>query len=216
MATTVIKFATLWAFLCCAFAAFMVEAASLPGAHGGETDLAKRSNSQVEGRGITWKLAIEEGGPIIEFNGTLQQVKKQIQAIKPDFKFTPVPLSSNTSSNTAALNELDCLDENQDAAIAGAIGDDIKYLNGLGDARCGDHGGSDGTHCGTISCSWNSAIKWCNMGPDYYEDYCSSFAYYAQNILDDCKNDDGRTTHGQQRDNMADHNILIVVEEGAC
>ncbi|KAK8085564.1 hypothetical protein PG997_006835 [Apiospora hydei] len=214
MLSKIINFALLWALFCCAFAALGVEAASLPNDKRGQSSLAKRGIGNGGSRGILFKLAIEEGGPIMEFNGTLQSVKKQIQAIKPDFKFTPVP-----PANTVAHNQLDCLDPRINFARATKIQDDINYLRGLGDAICGDHGGSDGTHCGQISCEWNSAIKWCNKGPSYYETQCSVFADYAQDILAQCTSEENGSTdnvHGQEEDIVLDHDFLVVVEASQC
>ncbi|KAK8015323.1 hypothetical protein PG990_008619 [Apiospora arundinis] len=199
MFTKIINLALLWAFLCCALAAFAV-----------------RSNDTAEAPAITWKLAIEEGGPIMEFNGTLQQVEKQIQAIKPDFKFTPVAPSNQTDSPLDRWRQ--CLGKpgDKNAADPDSIWEGIKYLNGLGNIMCGSPGGSDGTNCGQISCSWNSAIKWCNLGPDYYETACSSFTRYAQDILDNCQFNDGDSVHGQEWDTTSEHNFVVVVEHGKC
>ncbi|KAK8044317.1 hypothetical protein PG993_004341 [Apiospora rasikravindrae] len=218
MLTKTVNLALLWAFLCCALAAF-AEAESLPNEdNNGHSNLANRGIGKFAGPGIRWKLAIEEGGPIMEFNGTLQQVKKQIQALNPDFEFTPVP-----PANTITHNRLDtrrtCLDPYINAAEASRIQDDINYLRGLGDTMCGDHGGSDGSNCGQISCNWNSAIKWCNKGPNYYETKCSAFADYAQDILINCNSQDVGSVervHGQEEDTASDHDFLVVVEASEC
>ncbi|KAK8018424.1 hypothetical protein PG991_007614 [Apiospora marii] len=205
MFTKTVNLALIWVLLCGVLAALLVDAAALPSSPSGHSDLVKTGNGQGESRGILFKLAIEEGGPIMEFNGTLQvkepptSVEKQIQAIKPDFKFTPVH-----KPYTASPKQLD---------------ENIDYLRGLGDALCGDHGGSDGKNCGQIACQWNGAIKWCNMGAEYYQTKCSDFADYADDILHGCKH--AWTTaadyiHGQEEDKTYDHDFLVVVEASKC
>ncbi|KAK7976769.1 hypothetical protein PG989_015232 [Apiospora arundinis] len=180
------------------------------------SDLVKTSDDDQGVRPIQWKLAIEEGGPIMEFNGSLQEVEKQIQAIKADFKFTPI----ESPNNTVALNELDttrmCLPMDQQAAAAYRTQQNIDYLRGLGDTKCGDNGGSDGQSCGQISCSWGSAIKWCNMGANYYETKCSDFADYAQDILNNCQSSNRVKTHGYEDVETPDYHFRVRIERSKC
>ncbi|KAK8015322.1 hypothetical protein PG990_008618 [Apiospora arundinis] len=88
MYTKIIKMA-LVGVLICSLAAFTVVAAPALDTPNDHSDLVKTSDDDQGVRPIQWKLAIEEGGPIMEFNGSLQEVEKQVKAIKPDFKFTP-------------------------------------------------------------------------------------------------------------------------------
>ncbi|KAK7992474.1 hypothetical protein PG988_001268 [Apiospora saccharicola] len=237
MFSKTLNLALLWAFLCGVLMALTVvccpepqsrlfadeayqDAAVLPSPPRSNSDLVKRPTGQGESRGITVKLAIEEGGPIMEFYGTVQQVEKQIQAIKPDFKITPVhkPYTPAPKHLDDGKN-LTCLDPYNNYSYPLYVSWNIDYLRGLGNATCGDHGGSDGTDCGQIACQWKGAIKWCNMGAEYYETKCSDFADYAADILHGCKH---RWTtaadyiHGQEEDKTYDHDFTVVVEAGDC
>ncbi|KAK8117132.1 uncharacterized protein PG998_005413 [Apiospora kogelbergensis] len=215
MFTKVNRMALLGAVLC-SYAAFTVEAAPSPTTPSNYLDQDGPSNDANRSRPTHWKLAIEEGGPIMEFNGSLQEVEKQIQAIKPDFEFKPVDLINDTMT----LNQQDisrqCLPTYRNSPRTTRIQEGINYLRSLGDAKCGGNGGSDGETCSQISCSYNAAIQWCNMGTDYYETTCSAFADYAQDILDHCSNEWHWRVRGYEDDTTSDHHIRVKVERSWC
>ncbi|KAK6821912.1 hypothetical protein PG987_014737 [Apiospora arundinis] len=129
--------------------------------------------------------------------------------------------SLDISNDALALNQDDitytCLATYRSDPSIQRIHEGIKYLRSLGDRMCGDHGGSDGkSGCGRLSCSYNAAIKWCNMGTDYYETKCSAFADYAQDILNHCTGDGGWRVHGYEDDQTSDHHIRVRVEKHWC
>jgi hypothetical protein len=100
-------------------------------------------------------------------------------------------------------------------ARVGPIMDGISYLQKLhDDVLCSN--GAGPRNCGRISCSWNSAISWCNektVPSDAFQ--CNIFAWYAQEILDDCAiYDQNPRVNGADWDSS--FNFTVVVDGAWC
>ncbi|KAI1325091.1 hypothetical protein F5Y16DRAFT_423310 [Xylariaceae sp. FL0255] len=144
---------------------------------------------------VTWKIPIAPNGENQTFNGTVQEVFAQLNNARIRLGLSPLddPLGISNSTGTTALFSTELLlrrnhlqKRSYDHTICGVglqNGADVQrifegstYLTNL-KGSCGMNGPRV---CGRISCSWNSAIYWCNDNEGYTEYDCSSFAPYAQ------------------------------------
>ncbi|KAI1261263.1 hypothetical protein F5Y18DRAFT_431346 [Xylariaceae sp. FL1019] len=144
---------------------------------------------------ISWTLPIIEGGEEYTFNGTIEEVYAQVNDQRAKLGFGPLDDPLNDSTHTKemevgdilqgrSLNHTECRIGLLGAASSEKVLNGIKYINKLR-TKCSNGPGPG--NCGRISCSWNSAIYWCNDKPVASELYdCSSFAKYAQAIYDEC------------------------------
>ncbi|KAK4227636.1 hypothetical protein QBC38DRAFT_363874 [Podospora fimiseda] len=122
---------------------------------------------------LTWSLPLDPSSPstLHEFNGTVQQVHAQLLSLNPnwdiDFNFnitTSSSISSIPDPIPSSLSKRDWTDcsapsTHGPALDRNAIYWGIEYLRGLsGQAQRGPGPRS----CGRVSCSWNSAIWYCN------------------------------------------------------
>ncbi|KAI0157469.1 hypothetical protein GGR57DRAFT_501085 [Xylariaceae sp. FL1272] len=144
---------------------------------------------------ISWTLPIVEGGEEYTFNGTIEEVFAQVNDERAKQGLGPLddPLSNSTHIEEMGVGNLiqdrsltrtECKVGLLGAAASEKIQSGIKYLGKL-KTKC--RNGAGPGNCGRISCSWNSAIYWCNDKSVDSENYdCSSFAPYAQAIFDEC------------------------------
>ncbi|KAI0122898.1 hypothetical protein BJ170DRAFT_698056 [Xylariales sp. AK1849] len=111
-----------------------------------------------------WTGSIEAGGGKMHFNGTVQEVEKQIRAIKRDFSWNH--WTDLTSRNPDAyvspdpkLGKPDCSVGGSDWVPFSQFDEGLDYLRKLsGDC----HGVTGPNKCGRLSCSWNAGIWFCN------------------------------------------------------
>lgn len=111
---------------------------------------------------ISWEVEYEQG-KFTSLNGTVQEVYAQLLELNPKYEEqfgtieeramsfnSPVPLVAKRDSTICnVFNYAQC----------SSIGGGISYLKGLsGGATNGPGPGN----CGRVSCSYNSAIWWCN------------------------------------------------------
>ncbi|KAI8630389.1 hypothetical protein F5Y19DRAFT_483731 [Xylariaceae sp. FL1651] len=173
---------------------------------------------------ITWTMPIVPGGEDYAFQGTAQEVFLQVNAARAKLGLPPNPdltmsadnqVSSRTGNAQAARHWQNTICNvpgmNGDATVP-PIKDGIKYLRGL-DGNCTIGPGRG--NCGQISCSWHSAIYWCNDNDYEYSHKCSELADYGESIVDNC----GVMTQwvyrvqGQAFDT---ENFNVMVGWGAC
>ncbi|KAK0657741.1 hypothetical protein B0T16DRAFT_316009 [Cercophora newfieldiana] len=103
-------------------------------------------------------------GRVEVFNGTVQEAIAQAQALNPDFQLPELSLPEQEPLNAPERRELQrrvqvkfCY--NWDGAERAAIYQGIYYLRSLsGTPTLGPGPGK----CARVSCSYNSAIIWCN------------------------------------------------------
>ena len=129
--------------------------------------------SPVEGYSIeefSWEVETTPGGPTVVLNGTVEKVLSQVRGINPNYEAefaTVVPEivqpaehaaeEEDTSSHLVKRGDVVC--GKFPFAHQSDIDQGIKYLRSVpGKSQRGPGPGS----CGQVSCSWSSAIWWCN------------------------------------------------------
>ena len=126
---------------------------------------------------LTWEVETTPGGPTVQLTGTVQQVHEQLLQINPhyerDFNITYetpsalVAASSNLASRSGHPHMNDALGKrgghtecnNYGDADYLAILDGIQYLRHVPGTPANGPGPNN---CGRVSCSFQSAIWWCN------------------------------------------------------
>ncbi|KAE8343326.1 hypothetical protein BDV24DRAFT_161763 [Aspergillus arachidicola] len=130
---------------------------------------AQPDESPIEGYTIeefSWEVETTPGGSTVVLNGTVEQVLSQLRDINPNYdaEFAipadevehPVEEEA-TSSHLTKRGDVKC--GGYPKARRVHIEQGIKYLRGVpGKPQRGPGPGS----CGQVSCSWSSAIWWCN------------------------------------------------------
>ncbi|KAI1379996.1 hypothetical protein F4677DRAFT_442187 [Hypoxylon crocopeplum] len=141
---------------------------------------------------MTWKGAINEGGPEMAFNGTIEEVTTQIQATKPDFTWESL---SKATGNTPTVNA--SKRETEDNKIICGVGgpnaigvalalvlQQRDYLASL-PGTCGVGGGP--RVCVRVSCSYRAAVWLCNDNAGGVEPRCSDLAAFVDDIAGKCQ-----------------------------
>ncbi|CZR52489.1 uncharacterized protein PAC_02366 [Phialocephala subalpina] len=154
----------------------------------------------IEGYGVvdfTWEVETSPGGPKENLTGTVQEVISQLSTInsnwKSDFNLTEslLPRSGLQKRLNFPFTSLLCnirLDE-WGTAYRNAINDGINYLNGVPGIPTNGPGPGN---CGRVSCSYGSAIWWCNDETQTFSlPGFSTIAAGAQAIQDNCPDSPG-------------------------
>ncbi|KAJ8117440.1 hypothetical protein ONZ43_g4209 [Nemania bipapillata] len=139
---------------------------------------------------ITWTGRIKEDGEPVSFTGAdLQSIEAQIRATQPDFSWAravdePAAAAASSSSRTDADTDMLCqLPWNAPFASVFHIRQGIAYLHKIHDNCIGGPGPGN---CSRVSCSYNSAIFFCNDNPYAISVPCSSFGDRAWEIIEKC------------------------------
>lgn len=109
---------------------------------------------------MSWKVATHPGAPPITLTGTAEQVYAKLVEINPnyddDFKNIEPELELEpTGSLDKRKDTLVC--EGERYAATNRIQEGISYLRKVkGETQLSPY------DCGRVSCSWHSAIVWCN------------------------------------------------------
>ncbi|OOF95837.1 hypothetical protein ASPCADRAFT_405538 [Aspergillus carbonarius ITEM 5010] len=137
-----------------AFAAFTLAQASTLGLE-----------APIPGYGVeefTWEMETTPGGPTVLLNGTINPSNDG------DFadRFTAAEAAAGTETQSATEDGAASLHKrmpvtctNYDQAITRRIQEGITYLRGVSGSPSNGPGPGN---CGRVSCSYNSAIWWCN------------------------------------------------------
>lgn len=124
--------------------------------------------SPIEGYTIeefSWEVETTPGGSTVVLNGTVEKVLSQLREINPNYdnEFPTVVSAEqaaeeeDTSSHLVKRGDVVC--GKFPSAYQSDIDKGIKYLRTVpGKPQRGPGPGS----CGQVSCSWSSAIWWCN------------------------------------------------------
>lgn len=165
-----------------------IPSSALPASNG------KLAQGPIPGYGIedvTWEVKAHPDGPTMNVIGTVQQVYAALDKVNPNFcqDFgVDNKLKANSSVLAVATEspsnyELQSLVCNVfDYAQRTATQDGIKHLNGVPGAPANGPGPGN---CGRVSCSYESAIYWCNDNPTVKSlDSYSSIGWAAQFVLD--------------------------------
>ncbi|KAF6802043.1 hypothetical protein CSOJ01_11865 [Colletotrichum sojae] len=124
----------------------------------------------VEGYGVfipQWEVQATSGGETLLLSGTVEEVRAQLLEINPEYEAS-FGLNS-TAPNKAVMEDtlqrddvfknapVNC--EGFEGADRDAIARGARYLM---DVSGKPANGAGPNNCGRVSCSWNSAIWWCN------------------------------------------------------
>ncbi|KAK4195720.1 hypothetical protein QBC40DRAFT_315603 [Triangularia verruculosa] len=145
---------------------------------------------------ITWTGQVVENGPMVNFSGpSLYAIEQSIAAVYPGFTWASAPRSIDQDAATADLHSSDdstdiptpsllkCWEGGAGDADSVHINEGVNYLQSV-PGWCNNGPGPN--NCGQISCSYNSAIMWCNHNPYPYKTLCQDFAKYARAVMTGC------------------------------
>ncbi|KAI2606781.1 hypothetical protein GGR54DRAFT_408896 [Hypoxylon sp. NC1633] len=161
---------------------------------------------------LTWFGNISDGGPEVSFTGpSFSSIESQIRIANPNFTW---PVSNDEASIPKKdVQKLVCDPNGVWWAQIFRIKEGIEYLRGK-TGQC--YLGPGPRVCTRISCSYTSAIAWCNDNDTPIWIDCSLWADYAQDILDGCSVDDAaQRVRGQQFDS-GNWNIIVGLDNDHC
>ncbi|KAI1207894.1 uncharacterized protein F4807DRAFT_433673 [Annulohypoxylon truncatum] len=162
---------------------------------------------------LTWTGNITANGPEMSFTGpSFQDIDAQILKANPDFMW---PDSNSVDPATLEKSEahLTCDPNNIWYAQAFRIEEGIDYLSSR-TGKC--HMDAGPRVCTRISCSYKSAIWWCNDNSEPIEENCLLWSHYAENILDVCRSGDAADRVRGQKFSSANWNILVGFDDDHC
>ncbi|UNI21264.1 hypothetical protein JDV02_007269 [Purpureocillium takamizusanense] len=184
----------------------------------------------VPGYGVfipSWTVQLSPGSEPVTINGTVEDVVSEIKKVNPHWIALEGATDSSEPSSSATRRkkradfsggDVECLDSSHGYghAIKRRIQQGIRYLHGV---HGRPHHEAGPEECGRVSCSYNSAIWWCNNNRDRLQ--LSSFqdiADGAQRVLNICPAE-YRVTHGDSVAGAAYHprnNWLVIVRKNEC
>ncbi|EAW14558.1 uncharacterized protein ACLA_075980 [Aspergillus clavatus NRRL 1] len=153
--------------------------------------LAKATESGIPGYNIVdieWDVQTTAGGPTVKAKGTVQDVYAQLKDINPEFENEFPPVNS-TDSSVHVVDRYTVQSHFCQGRWSGCswsrIQQGISYLNGVPGRPSNGPGPGN---CGRVSCSYNSAIYWCNDNNYQYTlngfyDIASGANYIGQTCL---------------------------------
>ncbi|OAQ63495.1 hypothetical protein VFPPC_14667 [Pochonia chlamydosporia 170] len=171
---------------------------------------------------IIWDIEVFPGQERQNFTGTIQEVTRQVLAINPQWEL-PVANKSAPRTDMETLEKrvwtdwktLNCGGGPYKWATANSdvIREGIEYLRGLSeDPRQRPQNRPGG--CGRVSCSYNSAIWWCNDNKVLWTlDYWTDIGDGAFFINFRCANDQTRRVVGQAFTSV---NWNVIVRGDKC
>ncbi|POR34340.1 Uncharacterized protein TPAR_05483 [Tolypocladium paradoxum] len=140
---------------------------------------------------LTWEVKVFPREPPMNFSGTIQEVQAQINKVNPKWNATYFNgASEKRRENRPVFYQTICGPGpyGWNEADASSIKYGINYLGGLIFSKPINGPGTG--NCGRVSCSYNSAIWWCNDNTVPYQlDSFSAIADGALNILKSCTDD---------------------------
>ncbi|KAB8272197.1 hypothetical protein BDV30DRAFT_133364 [Aspergillus minisclerotigenes] len=154
---------------------------------------AQSVEAPIPGYGVqdfSWEVETTPGGEKVVLNGTIQEVYTELLKINPRFDGdfaeyaakNELARRDNSASSLNKRNDVKC--NNYQQAIRRRIEEGIRYLHSVpGQPTNGPGPGN----CGRVSCSYNSAIWWCNDNtspktlPGFY-----NIAQGAQVVINQC------------------------------
>ncbi|CAJ2504521.1 Uu.00g119150.m01.CDS01 [Anthostomella pinea] len=155
---------------------------------------------------MTWRGVIEKDGPEMAFNGTIQQVEAQIQAMKPGFTWQALRRDlgmPQTSLQKRSKDKIYC-DIGGDLSVPnGPLTVHVEWAHDALQANTGTCAVDGGPKvCSRVACSSNAGVWLCNDSTDRIEPKCHDLASYVQDIIGRCNKDSHghKTTRGQEFD----------------
>ncbi|KAI0415711.1 hypothetical protein F5X98DRAFT_376469 [Xylaria grammica] len=170
---------------------------------------------------MVWRGIIERGGRELSFNGTIDEVTRQIQAINTDFTWGDVrdfQASRTRPQERSSKTGILCDVGGEDAAPHGPLtanaeesGDKIAKMSGTCAVAAGPR------VCAEVACTRNAAVWLCNDNVTPIAPLCSSLASYVADIVSTCGSEyyhGSRYCRGQEFD--SDNYNIIVGWKSQC
>ena len=109
-----------------------------------------------------WEVEVSPGGPMIKLNGTVEEVRSELLRLNPDWD-THYPTNNTKESPSLNKRAFDsagffCFGR-WNPCSSNRIREGIAYLRRVGGLPSRGPGPGN---CARVSCSWSSAIWWCN------------------------------------------------------
>ncbi|KAI0854933.1 hypothetical protein F4860DRAFT_520358 [Xylaria cubensis] len=164
---------------------------------------------------MSWTGAIEDGGPEVSFNGTIEEVTRQIQATKRDFTWES--LRRDLGNFTTPLQKRDkagvvCGVGGEGAGTHGALTSNVEDSKAKISKMAGNCTVAAGPRtCSAITCTRYAAVWLCNDNTNPISPPCSSLASYVDDIVQKCGQDyyhGHRLCHGQEFDS-SNFNVIV-------
>ncbi|KAI1407984.1 hypothetical protein F5Y13DRAFT_194831 [Hypoxylon sp. FL1857] len=163
---------------------------------------------------LTWTGTVTKNGPKMSFNGSsFEDIEAQIHRMNPDFSWDDQDVIGTPVHSTSEKAHLTCDPNNIWWAQVFRINQGIEYLKG----KTGTCSMGPGPRvCTRISCSYKSAIWWCNDNDYSIEEDCSIWANYAQDIVDQCQTHDATARVRGQEFSTDNWNIMVGFDNDHC
>ncbi|KAI1139440.1 hypothetical protein F5Y05DRAFT_412540 [Hypoxylon sp. FL0543] len=163
---------------------------------------------------LTWTGTITKDGPDMSFNGSsFQDIEAQILKVDQDFTWDSENITSPNTLMTSVKHHLSCDPNNIWWAQVFRIQQGVDYLKGI-KGTCSM--GPGPRVCTRISCSYKSAIWWCNDNDYSIREDCSVWSDYAQDILNSCQTHDASSRVRGQEFSTDNWNIMIGFDDDHC
>ncbi|KAK0652725.1 hypothetical protein B0T16DRAFT_443880 [Cercophora newfieldiana] len=192
----------------------------------GERDADPAAAYTIVDGPIEWKGALIEGGEEVHLTGaSIQEIVAKAQALNPAFSLLAESEVAATAPHLVARQTplTPFTDGSQTAIHCGwppgwtptwdftALHEGIEYMRRMpGDCRAPAGPG----HCERVSCSWGSAIYYCNDNRSEHWEPCRWIGDVAAAIVTKCADRDGNgRTLGQAFDQR---NWNVIVASGSC
>ncbi|KAI0803876.1 hypothetical protein GGR55DRAFT_691468 [Xylaria sp. FL0064] len=151
---------------------------------------------------MTWRGVVDKGGSELSFNGTIDEVTQQIQAVKKDFTWEGHRRDLGTSliCGVGGENSLGPLTPNVEDS-----GNKLSKMSGACSVGAGPK------VCAVLVCTRNAAVWLCNDNSQSIAPSCSSLASYVADIVGKCGQDyyhGSRYCRGQEFDS---DNFNVIV-----
>ncbi|KAK4224233.1 hypothetical protein QBC38DRAFT_371454 [Podospora fimiseda] len=162
---------------------------------------------------LSWEVKPYLTGDSITLNGTIEQVHAQLLEINPNYDTEVAPVvaeaalaESKQIARRGVISKRDhTICGHFSSANKGRIQQGIDYLWGVG-GRPGNGPGPGA--CGRVSCSYNSAIYWCNDNSYFYQlNGYWEIANGAGQVINDCAS--GASWVSGQRFYNANWNVIV-------
>ncbi|KAK4228060.1 hypothetical protein QBC38DRAFT_525034 [Podospora fimiseda] len=128
---------------------------------------------------LSWELETTPGGPKVALNGTVEQVHAQLLEINPNYDVEFAAVEAGAEDVTAVDSR-----ELQKRDWTERIIDGIAYLRSLGSRSATNGPGPN--NCARVSCSWSSAIWYCNNNSFSKTMGFNHIANAAQVLVNEC------------------------------
>ncbi|KAI0838558.1 hypothetical protein F5Y06DRAFT_287264 [Hypoxylon sp. FL0890] len=163
---------------------------------------------------LTWTGSVTKNGPDMSFNGSsFQDIEAQILKVNPNFSWDDENTANVTILTTSVKDHLTCDPNNIWWAQVFRIQQGIDYLKGKKGA-CSM--GPGPRVCTRISCSYKSAIWWCNDNDHSIKEDCSLWSDYAQDIVNSCQTHDASSRVRGQEFSTNNWNVMVGFDDDHC